>query len=255
MQGNKDKSDDTDKINDEETNVKNTNNTKSNNVKKITPENNTYAKNSKNTHHTSHETSTNPNVDVNLNRRRFLSLATSIMGVAGIAATTVPFIVSWLPSARARAAGGPVEIDISPLAIGSQMTVEWRGKPVWIIRRSESMIKQLQQENERLRDPDSDVSVQPDYTVNSFRSIRPDILVLIGICTHLGCAPNYVPNVGEINDKWQGGFFCPCHGSTFDLSGRVFKGVPAPINLEVPPYRFVNKDLLVVGVNPDGSHA
>lgn len=130
---------------------------------------------------------------------------------------------------------------------GEQAIVEWRGKPVWIIKRTKDMLKDIDHHDAELRDPESLVDQQPEYAKNKYRSINPEYLVLIGICTHLGCSPKYKPSMGELGPDWPGGFFCPCHGSTFDLSGRVFKGVPAPINLEVPPYRFVNEHTLIIG--------
>lgn len=158
------------------------------------------------------------------------------------------FITSWLPSSKAQAAGAPVKVDVSRMEPGEQAIIEWRGKPVWIIKRSKDMLNQLQKEDEsQLRDPDSLVDQQPEYAQNKFRSINPEFLVLIGICTHLGCSPKYKPNLGELGPDWPGGFFCPCHGSMFDLSGRVFKGVPAPINLEVPPYHFLDDHTIVIG--------
>jgi len=186
---------------------------------------------------------------VDKNKRRFLISLTTIVGAIGVAFASVPFLSSWLPSAKARAAGGPVDADLSSLEAGEMMTVEWRGKPVWIIRRTEEMLKSLTAISEKLRDPDSLVNQQPDYSKNIHRSLKPEILVLIGICTHLGCAPTYRPYINELGPDWPGGFYCPCHGSTFDLAGRVFKGVPAPINLEVPPYYFINNNTIRIGEN------
>lgn len=180
-------------------------------------------------------------------RRQFLLTVTGIMGGIGAACALTPFVASWLPSAKAEASGAPVQVDLSQLEPGQQATVEWRGKPVWIIRRTQEMLTELTKHNDLLRDPLSLVDQQPDYAKNEFRSINPEYLVLIGICTHLGCSPKYKPTMGELGAQWPGGFFCPCHGSTFDLAGRVFKGVPAPINLEVPPYRFINKHLIEIG--------
>ncbi|SQG91595.1 ubiquinol-cytochrome c reductase, iron-sulfur subunit [Legionella pneumophila subsp. pascullei] len=141
-----------------------------------------------------------------------------------------------------------MKVDVSRMEPGEQAIIEWRGKPVWIIKRSKDMLNQLQKEDEsQLRDPDSLVDQQPEYAQNKYRSINPEFLVLIGICTHLGCSPKYKPNLGELGPDWPGGFFCPCHGSTFDLSGRVFKGVPAPINLEVPPHHFLDEHTIVIG--------
>ncbi len=187
--------------------------------------------------------------EVNQSRRRFLIAATSVLGGIGAAFTSVPFASSWWPSARAKAADAPVEADIGKLEPGQQMTIEWRGKPVWIIRRSDEMLQALARNEERLRDPESIVDQQPSYAKNLYRSIKPEILVLIGVCTHLGCSPKYRPDIGGLGKDWPGGFYCPCHGSTFDMSGRVFKGVPAPLNMEVPPYHFVKNDVIVIGVD------
>lgn len=180
-------------------------------------------------------------------RRRFLVKTTCVAGGIGVACALTPFISSWFPSAKAYASGAPVEVDLSQLEPGQQVIVEWRGKPVWIIRRTPEMLAQLTHHDTRLRDPLSLVAQQPDYAKNTFRSIKPDYLVLVGICTHLGCSPKYTPVEKSLGADWPGGFFCPCHGSTFDLAGRVFKGVPAPINLEVPPYRFIRDKVIVIG--------
>ena len=180
-------------------------------------------------------------------RRRFLWTATGVLGGVGAVCALTPFVSSWLPSAKAQAAGAPVQVDLSKMEPGEQVTVQWRGKPVWIIRRTPVMLNHLNDLKTRLRDPDSLVAQQPAYAHNQYRSIKPDYLVLIGICTHLGCSPKYKPTEKELGSDWPGGFYCPCHGSTFDLAGRVFKGVPAPINLEVPPYRFISEHVIVIG--------
>lgn len=180
-------------------------------------------------------------------RRRFLLTSTCVLGGVGAVCALTPFVASWLPSAKAQAAGAPVEVDLSKMQPGEQAIVEWRGKPVWIIRRTKEMLQHLSGDQSELRDPESLVEQQPEYAKNNYRSINPEYLVLIGICTHLGCSPKYKPYLGELGPDWPGGFLCPCHGSTFDLAGRVFKGVPAPINLEVPPYRFVNEHTIVIG--------
>lgn len=185
--------------------------------------------------------------EVDFDRRRFLLSTTCVLGGLGALCALTPLIASWLPSARARAEGGPVQVDLSQLEPGEQAVVEWQGKPVWIIRRTQAMLQQLTKNSSLLRDPGSLTKQQPHYATNEYRSINPEYLVLIGICTHLGCSPKYKPNSGELGPDWPGGFFCPCHGSTFDLSGRVFKNVPAPINLEVPPYYFLNEQTLVIG--------
>ena len=180
-------------------------------------------------------------------RRRFLLTTTSILGGIGAVCALTPFVASWMPSSKAQAAGAPVQVDLSMMTPGQQVTVAWRGKPVWIIRRTPDMLKHLDEDKTRLRDPDSLVTQQPTYAENKYRSIKPEYLVLVGICTHLGCSPKYKPYEKELGPDWPGGFYCPCHGSTFDLAGRVFKGVPAPINLEVPPYRFISEHVIVIG--------
>lgn len=195
----------------------------------------------------------NPNPEaVDEQRRRFLLVTSGVLGGIGAACALTPFISSWLPSAKAQAEGAPVQVDLSRLEPGQQATVEWQGKPVWIIRRTKKMLAQLADNDEQLRDPQSLVEQQPDYAKNQYRSINPEYLVLIGICTHLGCAPKYRPVENELGPHWPGGFYCPCHGSTFDLAGRVFKGVPAPINLEVPPYRFIDDHTIVIGEEGEG---
>lgn len=180
-------------------------------------------------------------------RRKFLLASAGVLGGVGALCALTPFVASWMPSAAAEAAGSPVEVDLSKMEPGQQVIVEWRGKPVWIIRRTPEMLAQLKNETQLLRDPDSWVEQQPSYAKNNYRSIRPEYLVLIGLCTHLGCSPKYKPALHELGPDWPGGFLCPCHGSTFDLAGRVFKDVPAPINLAVPPYRFVNDTLIIIG--------
>jgi ubiquinol-cytochrome c reductase iron-sulfur subunit len=196
------------------------------------------------------------NDGVDKGRRRFLIAATSVVGGAGAVAVAVPFVSSMLPSARARAAGAPVEIDISAVELGQRITAEWRGKPIWVINRTEQMLKDLPTLDDQLRDPDSEVaSQQPPYCQNPDRSIKPEYAVLIGICTHLGCSPTFRPDLApaDLGPEWKGGFFCPCHGSRFDLAGRVFKGVPAPLNLVVPPYRYVNDSTIVIGEDQQGA--
>ncbi len=187
--------------------------------------------------------------EVDKDKRQFLLTATTVVGAAGCAAAAGPFIASWLPSAKAIAEGAPVEVNLEHILPGQQMTVEWRGKPVWIIKRTKQMLDSLKKPNENLRDPNSSVNQQPSYAKNNYRSRRPEFLVLVGICTHLGCSPKYKPQLGELGSNWPGGFLCPCHGSTFDLAGRVLKGVPAPINLEVPPYYFKDDNHLVIGLD------
>jgi ubiquinol-cytochrome c reductase iron-sulfur subunit len=180
-------------------------------------------------------------------RREFLLTTTSVLGGIGALCALSPFVASWMPSAKAQADGASVEVDLSKIEPGQQVTVAWRGKPVWIIRRTEAMLKHIENDNPPLRDPDSLVAQQPPYAQNKYRSIKPEYLVLVGICTHLGCSPKYKPFEKELGPEWPGGFYCPCHGSTFDLSGRVFKSVPAPINLEVPPYRYISPHIIIIG--------
>lgn len=193
---------------------------------------------------------------VDLGRRRFLTATATVVGGVGAAFVAVPFLKSWSPSERAQAAGAPVEADISKLEPGQIMTVEWRGKPVWLVRRTKAMLDALPTLDGQLRDPKSTVvEQQPAYAKNEFRSIKPELLVLVGICTHLGCSPTFRPDIApaDLGPGWKGGFFCPCHGSRFDLAGRVFQGVPAPLNLEVPPYKFLSDTRLIVGVGTEGA--
>jgi ubiquinol-cytochrome c reductase iron-sulfur subunit len=188
--------------------------------------------------------------DNSLSRRRFLSIATGVTGAVGAAAVAYPFLASWQPSARARALGAPVEVDISKLEDGAMMKVIWRGNPVSILKRSPEMLERLQSSSADLSDPDSEVvDQQPAYAKNEFRSVKPEILVIISNCTHLGCVPTNRFEVApaDLGPDWVGGFFCPCHGSKFDLSGRVYAGVPAPTNLLVPPYRFAGEETLIIG--------
>ncbi|WP_068804747.1 ubiquinol-cytochrome c reductase iron-sulfur subunit [Thauera phenolivorans] len=183
-------------------------------------------------------------------QRRNLLIATSAAGGVAVAATAVPFVASLTPSARARAAGAPVEADVSKLAPGEMMTVEWRGKPVWILRRTPEMIASLEGHEARLADPASEEPQQPDYASNRARAINPEFLVVIGICTHLGCSPTEKLAPGApsgLGDDWPGGFLCPCHGSIFDLSGRVFLSQPAPTNLEIPPHKWLSASVVIVG--------
>lgn len=188
-------------------------------------------------------------------RRHFLLVATTVTGIAGAAMTAVPFLASWKPSARAQALGAPVEQDISKLEPGAMVKVNWRGQAIFIVRRSPEMMKQIEDPAlaDKLRDPKSEQSEQPKYAQNDTRSLKPDVLVLVGVCTHLGCAPlgRFNPADAELGADWPGGFYCPCHGSKFDLSGRVFKDVPAPTNLKVPPYRFINDGVVQIGVDSE----
>ena len=182
-------------------------------------------------------------------RRRFLTLATSVVGGIGAVYTAVPFLVSMQPSERAQAAGAPVEVDISKLEPGQKINVEWRGKPVWVVKRTPEMVEALPSLDATLADPKSEAPQQPDYAQNELRSIKPEVLVLVGICTHLGCSPTYRPEMApeDLGADWRGGFFCPCHGSKFDLAGRVYSGVPAPTNLIVPPHRYVGESVILIG--------
>ena len=199
-----------------------------------------------------HTTSTQPTVS---NRRKFLTNMTQVMGGIGGIFALIPFLSSMSPSERAKSAGAPIEIDVSSLQPGAYKVVEWRGKPVWVVRRTKKMIEDTLEDDEVLRDPQSVEEHQPTYTQNKYRSINPEYLVLLGVCTHLGCSPLYKPSPKskELGLDWTGGFFCPCHGSKFDLSGRVHKGVPAPYNLEVPPYYFASDTRIIVG--EDGENA
>ncbi len=181
---------------------------------------------------------------IDKSRRRFLTAATSVVGGAGVVVAAVPFLSSWNPSARAQSAGAPVEADIGKLEPGQQIIVKWRGKPVWVVRRDKTALASLDKLLDVLRDPDSEESNQPAYAKNEYRSIKPEYLIVIGICTHLGCSPTYRP---EVTADWWGGFYCPCHGSKFDIAGRVYAGVPAPTNLDIPPHRFVSESVVLIG--------
>ncbi len=186
---------------------------------------------------------------VDTSRRRFLTAAATVVGAVGTVAVLVPFVKSMQPSARAQAAGAPVEADISKLEPGQKINVEWRGKPVWVVRRTPEMLANLKTLDGQVADPASEAPQQPDYAKNEYRSIKPEILVLIGICTHLGCSPTYRPEVApeDLGADWKGGFFCPCHGSKFDLAGRVYRSLPAPTNLIVPPHRYVGESVILIG--------
>lgn len=189
--------------------------------------------------------------EVDHGRRQLLTAATAVTGAVGVALAATPFLASWKPSARAKAMGAPVEIDISQLEPGAMLRVEWRGKPVWVIRRTPEMLSTLGQHDALLADPGSDGSTQPGFAKNPARSAKPEFLVVLGVCTHLGCSPmsRFARPDAELGADWPGGFYCPCHGSKFDLSGRVFKGVPAPTNLEVPPYTFLDANRILVGAD------
>ena len=190
-------------------------------------------------------------------RRDFLILTVSALGAVGAGALAVPFISSMQPARDTLAAGAPVDIDISHIQPGQQIVVLWRSRPIFITHRTEDELKTLQspQDISQLRDPDSKALQQPEYAKNWHRSIKPEILVLVGICTHLGCIPGFDPQPGgDLGPSWLGGYFCPCHGSRYDLAGRVFIGVPAPLNLPVPPYNFVSDTVVRIGENPPGSN-
>jgi ubiquinol-cytochrome c reductase iron-sulfur subunit len=188
------------------------------------------------------------NAPVDNGRRRFLTIATSVVGGVGAAGAAVPFIASWNPSERAKSAGAPVEVDISKLEPGQLIRVEWRGKPVWIVSRTPKMLEQMKAHENQLRDPASEEPQQLDSAKNPYRSKRPEIFVAVGICTHLGCSPSFLQGgFGEKVEGTEDGFFCPCHGSKFDMAGRVFQSVPAPLNLEIPPYTFIDDTTIMVG--------
>jgi ubiquinol-cytochrome c reductase iron-sulfur subunit len=196
------------------------------------------------------------NEGVNNTRRRVLVGASLVVGATGTVAALSPFVASWNPSAKARAAGASVKADVSKLEPGQQMVVEWRGKPVWIVRRSAESVQALESLNDSMADPESVKANQPDYVPNTAsRALRDEFIVMIGICTHLGCSPTYLPEVvvDEQGEDWLGGFYCPCHGSTFDLSGRVYKNKPAPTNLEIPPHFYVSDTIIQIGEDGDNA--
>ncbi|UAA38432.1 ubiquinol-cytochrome c reductase iron-sulfur subunit [Paraneptunicella aestuarii] len=189
------------------------------------------------------------NAPVDNSRRRFLTVATSVVGGVGVIGAAVPFVASWNPSARAKAAGADVEVDISKLEPGQMMRVEWRSKPVWIVRRTQEILAALANHEDQLRDPASDVEQQPTFAKNRYRSLKEEYLVLVGVCTHLGCSPQHLKD-GAFSEYVEGvpeGFFCPCHGSKFDMAGRVFQSVPAPTNLVVPPYYYIDDNRILIG--------
>ncbi|MAA75414.1 MAG: ubiquinol-cytochrome c reductase iron-sulfur subunit [Salinisphaeraceae bacterium] len=190
---------------------------------------------------------------VDVGKRRFLTGATAVAGGVGAAFVAVPFIKSWQPSARARAAGAPVEVNVSELAPGAKLSVTWRGKPVVIIHRTDEMIASLSEISDNLRDPDSSNPQQPSYCQNPERAIKPKYLVMLSLCTHLGCIPDYNASPEAQPLLKAPGFFCACHGSAYDIAGRVYKGVPAPLNMPIPPYRYVADDIILVGEDPTGN--
>lgn len=192
--------------------------------------------------------------EINSGRRRFLTAATTVVGGVGVLFAAYPFVASWFPSRKAKASGGPVQVDLSKIEPGQKITVPWRGKPIFVVDRTPQLLKQLSAvPDNALRDPSSTESEQPDYAKNTYRSIKEKTLVLVGICTHLGCVPIYKPEIGSVESSWEGGFFCPCHGSKYDLAGRVYKGVPAPLNLPVPPYKYVNDTVILIGEDSSSS--
>lgn len=201
------------------------------------------------------EAATGADVATNTTRRNFLLGSTATLGTIGVVAAAVPFVRSWLPSAKAKAIGAPLRLDISKLRPGELLgPIEvWRGQPIFVIKRTTTMLAQLNDQRDLLLDPDSERDQQPAWAKNAHRSreSNPEVVVLLGLCTHLGCSPKYYGQVGPqtFDDNWRGGFFCPCHGSKFDLAGRVYKNVPAPSNLVVPPYSFESKDVIVVGID------
>lgn len=192
----------------------------------------------------------------NVNKsRRTLLLSTGAVGVVGAGFAAVPFLKSWLPSERAKAAGGPVKADVSKLEAGQMLNVLWRGQPVFIVNRTSQQVGVLESLNGKLKDPDSEGSVQPAYADNIYRSRKEHMFVVVGICTHLGCSPKYYPDLvpQQFDAEWKGGFFCPCHSSRFDISGRVFSGSPASRNLDIPPYAFIDDNTIEIG--NDGEQA
>ena len=194
--------------------------------------------------------------NVDEKRRRLLLVATSGAGALIAGAAAAPLLVSWFPSAKALAAGAPVEADISKLEPGQQITLEWRGKPVWVLRRTPEMVSRLAQNAGFLADPESKASKQPDYVKGPGRSIKPEVFIVEGVCTHLGCSPTLKKEVGAASDMgvdWPGGYYCPCHNSRFDLAARVFKGSPAPTNMTVPPHRYASETVVVIGEDSKGA--
>ncbi len=191
----------------------------------------------------------NHSQECDTNRRYFLGYLSSLMGLVAAGFVAFPFLQSWWPSSKTKDQGAPVGVDLSLIPPGGMITVPWRGKPVWIVRRTPQEIASLENDknHDQLRDPDSAESEQPIAMRNIYRSLNPEYLILVGLCTHLGCIPHYQPQPGSVSPTWRGGFYCPCHGSSYDLAGRVFKGVPAPLNLAVPPYYFENPKKVIIG--------
>ena len=196
------------------------------------------------------------NGDVSQGRRRFLIGATSVVGGVGVVGAAVPFVASWNPSAKAESAGAPVTVNISKIEPGQKISVEWRGKPVWVVRRTGEMLENIEKLTDRLRDPNSEEPQQPPYiTDGTFRSLKPEIAVMVALCTHLGCVPTYRPEIApaDLGEEWLGGLFCVCHGSRYDMAGRVYLSQPAPLNLEVPPYRFDDDATVTIGLDPEAA--
>lgn len=187
--------------------------------------------------------------NVDHGKRRMLIAATAAVGGVAAVGAGAPFVLSLQPSERAKAAGAPVEVDIGSIEPGTMISIEWQGKPVWIVRRTQAMLDLLPKHDESLADPSSSVPQQPEYCNNPTRSIKPEVLVVLGVCTHLGCSPTFRPEVApaDLGAQWAGGWFCPCHGSRFDLAARVFKGVPAPTNLIIPPHMYLSETRLLIG--------
>lgn len=188
-------------------------------------------------------------------KRRNLIVATAVVGGAAGAGAAVPFVASWFPSERAKAAGAPIEVDTTKLAPNELGIFEWRGKPVWVFKRSKAMLESIRESDPKVADPNSEVPQQPPYAKNEYRSRKPDLMVVVGVCTHLGCSPKEKPadDKAEMGPDWLGGFYCPCHGSKFDFAGRVYKGVPAPTNLVVPPYAFLSDTKIIIGDEKKGA--
>jgi ubiquinol-cytochrome c reductase iron-sulfur subunit len=197
------------------------------------------------------------NKGVDKSKRQFLTSALTVVGAVGSGYLAVPFLAQMQPSVKAMAAGAPVEVDISKMEVGQLIRVAWRGKPVWVLNRTPEVLERLKTLDAELRDPLSNDSEQPSSSKNAGRSMKPEIFVAVGLCTHLGCSPTFRPEVSpvDLGEKWKGGFFCPCHGSWFDLAGRVYRGVPAPTNLEVPPYRYVSDTRIIIGETAEEKNA
>ena len=195
------------------------------------------------------------NGDVSQGRRRFLIGATAAVGGVGVVGAAVPFVASWNPSAKAEAAGAPVTVNISKIEPGQQITVSWRGMPVWLIRRTDEMVSNIKKLNDKVKDPQSETQQQPPYIEGVLRSLKPELAVLVGLCTHLGCVPTYRPEVApaDLGDEWLGGLFCPCHGYRYDMAGRVYTAHPAPLNLQVPTYRYDDDETLTIGLDPEAA--